>query len=423
MKQFIAVILTVVLVIAAVIPIFATSSTLLSPALNILAEDTKMIRSGLVTGKIDFSANDFRRAVGRDINTITITALPPAADGVLMYNNTPVTVNQSISAAGLEYLSFVPKSSCQTSSFRFRAGDYYSIECVLKYTDSVNLAPTVTTADNALPVWTQKDISVFGTLDATDSEGDILTFEIVDYPENGIIEILNKNSGDYRYTPYDGLVGKDSFSYAVFDEWGNYSATKTVSVDIDNADAELVFADLDGHWAQNAAIVMVASDAMSVRSVNGEMYFDPDEKITREDFLVTVMKVLGAGEIAPTSTIFADDNEISESASGYVARAQSLGVIKGSRENGLLCFNPKDNITRAEAAVILNAIIGAEESDVVPVFADAGNVPVWAKSSIYALTSVGVFKGTGNSNFSANDTVSRAEVAQMLLTVKKIYVD
>ena len=423
MKQFIAVILTAVLVMAAVIPIFATTSTLLSPALKILAEDTKMIRSGLVTGEINFTAEDFEHAVGRDVNTITITALPPEADGVLMYNNAPIAVNQTISSAGLEYLSFVPKSDCETSSFRFRAGDYYSIECVLKYTESVNLAPTVTASDAALPVWTQKDIAVYGTLDATDSEGDALTFEIVEYPENGMIEILNKNSGDYRYTPYDGMVGGDSFSYAVFDEWGNYSETKTVSIDIDNAEAELVFADLDGHWAHNAAIVMVASDAMSVRSVNGEMYFDPDEKITREDFLVTVMKVLGAGEIAPASTIFADDDEISESASGYIARAHSLGIIKGSRESGLLCFNPKDNITRAEAAVILNAIIGAKESDVVPVFADASNVPAWAKSSIYALTSAGVFKGTGNSNFSANDTVSRAEVAQMLLTVKKIYVD
>ncbi|MBE6625747.1 MAG: S-layer homology domain-containing protein [Ruminococcaceae bacterium] len=423
MKQFIAVILTTVLVISAIVPTFATGSTLLSPALKILAEDTKMIRSGLVTGEIDFTATDFDRAVGRDVNSITITALPPATDGVLMYNNAPVTVNQTISEAGLEYLYFVPTSSCETSSFRFRAGDYYSIECVLKYTDSVNLAPSVSTVDTAIPVWTQKDIAVFGTLDANDAEGDSLTFEIVDYPRRGIIEILNKNSGDYRYTPYDGLVGEDSFSYAVFDEWGNYSEVKTVSVSIDNAEAELVFADLDGHWAHNAAIVMVASDAMSVRSVNGEMYFDPDEKISREDFLVTVMKVLGAGEIAPAATVFADDDEISESASGYVARAQSLGIIKGSRENGLLYFNPKDNITRAEAAVILNAIIGAEESDVVPVFADASNVPAWAKSSIYALTSAGVFNGTGNRNFSANDTVSRAEVAQMLLTVKKIYVD
>ena len=282
MKQFIAVILAAVLLMAAVIPIFATSSTLLSPALKILAEDIKMIRSGVVTGEIDFSTKDFERAIGRDINTITITALPPASDGVLMYNNTPVTVNQTISAGGLEYLSFIPKSDCETSSFRFRAGDYYSIECVLKYTDSVNLAPTVTSANTAIPVWTQKDITVFGTLDATDSEGDALTFEIIDYPENGMIEILNKSSGDYRYTPYDGLVGKDSFSYAVFDEWGNYSETMTVSIDIDDTEAELVFADLDGHWAHNAAIVMVASDAMSVRSVNGEMYFDPDEKIARE---------------------------------------------------------------------------------------------------------------------------------------------
>jgi len=92
-------------------------------------------------------------------------------------------------------------------------------------------------------------------------------------------------------------------------------------------------------------------------------------------------------------------------------------------EDGLLCFNPKDNITRAEAAVILNAIVGAESPDVVPVFADSGTVPAWAKSSIYALTSVGVLSGTGNGNFSANEAVSRAEVAQMLLTVKKLYVD
>ncbi len=424
MKQFIAVILTLLFITAAALPIFAkTGGTLLSPGLKILAEETKMIRSGLVTGRITFSGEDFDRAVGRDVESITITALPPAADGVLYYNNAPVTVNQSISSGALDLLSFVPTATTESSSFRFKAGEQYSIECVLKYTDSVNLAPTAAVSTDSIAVWTQADISTFGTLTASDPEGDRLTFEIVDYPEHGIVEILNKNSGDYKYTPYDGVVGSDSFSYAVFDEWGNYSETQTVTVDIDETAAELVFADLEGHWAHNAALVMVASDAMSVRSVNGEMYFEPEEKISREDFLVTVMKVLGAGDIAPAATVFADDGEISEGASGYVARAYSLGVIKGSEEDGLLYFKPKDSITRAEAAVILNAIIGAEESDVIPVFADAGNVPAWAKSSVYALTAAGVFSGTGNSNFSANDAVSRAEVAQMLLKVKKIYVD
>ncbi len=423
MKQIISVILSVIFILAAVTPISAVGSSLLTPALKLLAEDTEMIKSGLVSGRISFDDKDFDLAVGRDVESITITALPPASDGTLMYNNAPVTVNQTISASALKYLSFIPTGNCQSSSFRFKSGCEYSIECVLKYTDSVNLAPTTTKNADSVPVWTQKDITTFGTLSASDPDGDRLTFEIIDYPKRGIVEIVNKHSGDYKYTPYDGLVGEDSFTYAVYDEWGNYSAKETVVIDVDKAAANLVFADLNGHWAHNAALVMVAEDAMDVKSVNGELYFEPEEKITREEFLVTVMKVLGAGDVPPATTVFADDNEISEDAGGYVARAYSLGVINGSVEDGLLCFNPKDNITRAEAAVILNAIIGAESPDVVPVFADNSTVPAWAKSSIYALTSVGVLSGTGNGNFSANEAVSRAEVAQMLLTVKKLYVD
>ena len=423
MKQIISVILSVIFILAAVTSISAVSSSLLTPALKLIAEDTEMIKSGLVSGRISFDDKDFDLAVGRDVESITITALPPASDGTLMYNNAQVTVNQTISASALKYLNFIPTGNCQSSSFRFKSGSEYSIECVLKYTDSVNLAPTTTKNADSVPVWTQKDITTFGTLSASDPDGDRLTFEIIDYPKRGIVEIVNKHSGDYKYTPYDGLVGEDSFTYAAYDEWGNYSAKETVVIDVDKAAADLVFADLNGHWAHNAALVMVAEDAMDVKSVNGELYFEPDEKITREEFLVTVMKVLGAGDVPPATTVFADDNEISKDAGGYVARAYSLGVISGSVEDGLLCFNPKDNITRAEAAVILNAIVGAESPDVVPVFADNSTVPAWAKSSIYALTSVGVLSGTGNGNFSANEAVSRAEVAQMLLTVKKLYVD
>ena len=111
---------------------------------------------------------------------------------------------------------------------------------------------------------------------------------------------------------------------------------------------------------------------------------------------------------------------------GFTEQVNGIFFAFAIRYSGKLqaCyFNPTDNITRAEAAVILNSIIGAEASDAVPVFADEGTVPAWAKSSVYALTAAGVFSGTGNRNFSANDAVSRAEVAQMLLKVKKIFVD
>jgi len=104
---------------------------------------------------------------------------------------------------------------------------------------------------------------------------------------------------------------------------------------------------------------------------------------------------------------------------GYISRAYNLGIIKGVQENGELYFKPSSTITRAEAAVILNAILGAEEPDTVPVFADHSSVPVWAQGSLYALSAAGIFTGTGQGNLSPNASLSRAQTAQILLTVKK----
>ena len=84
-------------------------------------------------------------------------------------------------------------------------------------------------------------------------------------------------------------------------------------------------------------------------------------------------------------------------------------------------FKPDEKITRAEAAVILNSIIGAGEPDTIPVFLDNSAVPAWAKSSIYALTNEGIFKGTGEGNISPNAVLSRAQTAEILLCVKKTY--
>lgn len=421
MKKILPLTLLIPLAISFATPADAAETGLLSPALRHLAEETCMIRSGLVSGEITFTSDDFERAVGCSPESITITALPPAADGTLYYGNMPAAVNQTLRMPSISQLRFVPADGCTESSFRFKADGDYSIACLLRYSDSVNSAPVIAPTDTVIPVWTQQDITTYGTLTATDPEGDKLTYEIINYPEKGIIEITDPSDGDYRYTPCSGIRGEDSFSYVVRDEWGNYSEKATVFIDIDEAAADLVFADMDGHWAQNAALVMAADGVMDVDSSGGMLYFRPEEEMTREEFLVTVMKTLGAGEIEPCSTVFADNSAISAEASGYIARAYDLGIIKGSDEGGLLCFKPKENVTRAEAAVILNAIIGAEEPDVVPVFADSNAVPAWARGSLYALSNAGVFKGTGSGNISPNDILNRAQTAQILLTVKKIF--
>lgn len=420
MKRFFVFSLALLTAVICAWQVSAYSKNLLSPALALLSDDTVMIKSALVASDIRFSGEDFNRSVGCDVDSITVTALPPSTAGTLLLGNAPVSVNQTISYASLSNLRFRGNTECVETSFRFKSGADYSIECRLKYTDSMNLAPVIA-SDAAVVVWTQCDIATYGTLEGYDPEGDALTFEIVDYPEKGLVRLTNRSTGDYVYTPCDGVVGEDSFSYMVRDTWGNYSNIRTVSVDIDKAVCELVFADMDGHWAHNAALVMASEDAVDVRSEGGLLYFDPDREVTREEFLVTVMKSLGAGEVAPRSTIFADDGEISREASGYVHRAYTLGIIKGSVEDGALCFKPNETITRAEAAVVLNAIIGENEPETIPVFSDNSAVPAWAKSSLYALNKAGILRGTGSGYISPNKTLNRAEVAQILLTIKNLY--
>ena len=393
---------------------------MLSPGFMNLAEDVTMVKAGLVSGEITFTAEDFTKALGTIPAGITVTALPPASGGTLFLGDAPVLTNQIISRDALHKLRFVPAKDCTEASFRFKSGGEYSIGCLLRYTDSVNLAPVITnTAAIAAGLWTQQDITTYGTLSASDPEGDPITFEITRYPANGILRLTNPSGGDYCYTPCDGVTGEDSFSYVVRDSWGNYSEEVSVIIDIDKAAADLVFADMDGHWAHNAALVMAAENAMDVKSVGGELYFRPDEEISREDFLVTVMKALGAGEVEPCATVFADHAEISAEATGYIQHAYRLGIVKGVEENGGRYFKPTGSITRAEAAVILNAILGAEEPDTVPVFADQSSVPAWAQGSLYALSNAGIFTGTGSGNLSPNAALSRAQTAQILLTVKK----
>lgn len=80
-------------------------------------------------------------------------------------------------------------------------------------------------------------------------------------------------------------------------------------------------------------------------------YYDPNGLAKREDFVVTIMKVLGFG----TSDVsildgFSDVAKISWDCKGYMATAVKEGIINGSDGN----IKPRTSITRAEACVILH---------------------------------------------------------------------
>ena len=398
--------------------------TPISTGISNISSQINMVKSGLVYGHIPFVSADFDRALGLNkVKSITVTSLPEIYEGTLMLGSINVSEGQIISRANMNLLKFVPAQGGEyDSSFTFNAGSSHDTQCVLRMISAAHFAPTVTLG-SAVSVWTQRDISSFGVMTATDPEDDKLTFEITNSPKKGMITVIDAHHGDFKYTPYADCTGSDRFTYVARDEYGNYSEEATVTVKIVKPEADIVFTDMDkdNDWAYNAALVMTARGIMPASQFNGEYTFSPSATVTRSEFLVMVMTALGADSIPTVAqTPFADDGEISAESKGYAASALRLGIIKGDVTQSGTFFHPNAPITRAEAAVILNNIIGAAVPTSAPAFADMTDIPVWAQNSLYALNDLGILKGTGSNTISPKSTLTKAQTAQIIFKMLEI---
>ena len=401
-------------------------SPAVSPALSVIAEDSGMAMAGLIGNSIEFDSDDFARALNvSKVGTIEITQAPAVAAGELRVGSTVVNSGMKVSAANLKYLTYTASSTSSTrATFRFRPdGAGYDIPCELYLLSSMNYAPTLDKVpETYLQVSTHKGITMYGTLPCYDPDGDSTVIEIVKYPESGYLELTNKSTGEYRYTPVSGYSGKDSFVYVAKDIYGNYSASEKVSLSVERATVNVTFDDMTNNPAYNAALTMVEEGIMSGVKVGSSNYFYPTGEVSRGEFLVMCMHALGMQEVTTSATTtFADDADIPQHMKGYVATAQRLGYINGVPTPKGLCFNSEDTITRAEAAVMIGNMINISTPEVIPTFADSDDIPVWAASSVYGLGAIGVMNTSGGT-VTPMDTLTRADAAQMLCGLMR-YVD
>lgn len=414
MKKFIF--LSIVFIFLFAVTAFASGKV--SPAVDIIANETGVIKSSvLVGGEMHFDAYDFDQSLGTNINSIKITSLPSKESGRLMLDNLYVVKNQVIEREDFSLLKFVIKNEDQSAAFRFQPNGYdYEIECSLIALSSVNLSP-VASNGASVSTWTMKNISCFGTLLGYDPEGDDLKFEIVSYPEKALVCITNDKTGDYIYTPYQNAKGADSFTYRVRDSYGNYSEVCTVEIKIENKETNLRFSDVDKLDLNAVAVVCEAGLMDSFSNNDGTLSFKPDEEITREEFIALIMDVMGAKNV-PTveKTRFADDKDISPKYKGYIESAFSLGIIKGERKADGVYINPKRPITLAEGAVIINNIIGKKSDTCLAVFSDDNEIPSWARGAIESLTEVGIIKKE-DGKISPNQPLTKAQVATILMSL------
>ncbi|HEV2333550.1 MAG TPA: Ig-like domain-containing protein, partial [Gammaproteobacteria bacterium] len=89
------------------------------------------------------------------------------------------------------------------------------------------------TANNG-SVTTNENTVVNGTLSASDTDGDTLTFAVVAAPAHGSVSITNAATGAFTYTPASNYSGSDSFTFDATDSVGNVSNTATESVSVNS---------------------------------------------------------------------------------------------------------------------------------------------------------------------------------------------
>lgn len=380
----------------------------------VVAGDVSVIRTGLRGQRIVFSDSDIKSAlVLTDFKSATITKIPPSTEGALFLGGKRVGEGRVIKRRDVASLSFMPASDEVTeSSFSFTVDGYAGgaeIQCILRFIDKVNYAPE---ADDAAIFTTQEEIRVFGNLIATDPEGDAMEYIIVSYPSRG--ELTLYDDGRFSYLPSDRYTGTDKFTYVVRDEYGNYSEPTSVRVKVSERMCDTVYADMTEREEYNAAVAMTAMNVMGGTILGDDVYFMPDIKVTRAEFIAMAMKSRGIKpDTTLTSTFFDDDADIPKALSGYVATAQRIGVAEGDFKDGRLVFAPNEPITHYEAAKIISKLIGAESDGEESVYLDDESIPIWARSSVAAMCTLGVFDGSEN----MTDTITRADTAKILYRI------
>ena len=375
-------------------------------------------KNGLIGSSIVFGPEDFTvRPDGKTaLSGITVDQLPDPGAGTLCMGDMPVAIGTYVDATALSGLRFqsAQRPTVTTTTLVFTPS-FASVQEVPQATATLYLLPQQNNPPVArnMELTTYKNVAITGYFDAVDGEGDALTFQLTSTPARGAVTLAEDGSSQFVYTPYENKTGSDSFTYVAIDPAGNTSPEARVSLRINKPDTKVTYSDLDNHPVKKSAIRLAEEGVYVGRYVDGRYFFDPDQTVTRAQFLTMAMSVAGLEDLeGATLTGFSDDDAIPTWAKGAVSAALKAGVVQGSRsESGAPIFGAQETISRAEAAVMLDNLLEITDVPVAVFSPDNGH---WAAQAAANLSASGIFRGQAAGAVQLADTLTMADAAEML---------
>jgi Big-like domain-containing protein/HYR domain-containing protein/K319-like protein len=131
---------------------------------------------------------------------------------------------------------YTPKSGYTgNDGFTFTANDKTSTSNSAKVSISVNPATPVNTPPvaKAQSVTINRDTPASINLDATDKDGDSLTYSLSTSPNHGSLSSFDKDTGTVVYTPKSGYTGNDGFTFTANDKTSTSNSAK-VSISVNS---------------------------------------------------------------------------------------------------------------------------------------------------------------------------------------------
>lgn len=174
------------------------------------------------------------------------------------------------------------------------------------------------------------------------------------------------------------------------------------------------FSDMPNNWS-TAALENAVSNGL-LNGYNGKIR--PDDNLTRAEMATIVNRAFGAEEKA----LISQYGDVSKDAWYYdeMAKAVEMGIFVGDGKG----LNPDNNITREEAFIVLSRAfkLSSTSESSLNTFSDKTEVSVWAKEGVASLVTAGYIAGS-NDKLNPKQNITRAEFAQLMDNIIKIYLN
>lgn len=171
----------------------------------------------------------------------------------------------------------------------------------------------------------------------------------------------------------------------------------------------VAFVDVKGHWAEKEILKLAQTGI--IKGMN-ENEFEPESNISRSAVAAMISRIISDGKSYTAADKYSD---VSKSDWYYsdVSNVTANGVMGGDGEN----FYPENMITREEMAKVLYELcricgVSARGGEYQK-FADDEFISEWAKDAVYSLRQNELISGFDNS-FRPKDNLTRAEAAILL---------